>query len=187
MTHYYDKEHTKKIEATFDPCYRTGDYYTISFLNRNYHFDKSDESYDYSDSLYAVVKRSDNKPIYFTDSNNQKIKLTPYKIELYLPTGKYLYYFTTEDNQLICYDDCCFMIGIPEYSKTGDVKFNIPNNEWGCNLVSYSFIENSEKLKDNELYPDRYKNVEPMTNKELDIVQHRINGEPYYKVREYVR
>ena len=26
-----------------------------------------------------------------------------------------------------------------------------------------------------------------MTNEELDIVHHRINGEPYYKLREYVR
>jgi len=185
MTHYYDKEHTKKIEAFFDPCYRTGDYYSIAHLNRNYHFDNSDESYDFTDTLYAVVKRAEGKPIYFTDSNKQKIKLTPFKIEFYLNTSKYLYYFKTEDNQVICYDDNCFMAGIPEYDKSGIVRFNIPYNDWGCYLVSYSFSENSENMKDNELNPYNYKDEEPMTEEEKDIVQHRMNGEPYYKQEEY--
>lgn len=182
--HYYDKEHTKKIEAFFDPCYRTGDYYSIAYLNRNCHFDKSNESYDFADTLYAVVKRANTQPIYFTDSNNQKLKLTPLKIEIYMDR-KYLYYFTTEDNQVICYDDSCFMIGIPEYDKSGIVRFNIPDNEWGCNLVSYSFLENSENMKDNELSPNNYKDTKPLTEEELDIVQHRMNGEPYYKQEEY--
>ena len=171
-SNFYDKECKHPIECFYDPCYRTGDYYRISYLNRNTF---QSEKFDSEDTLFAVVNRSEGKPIYFVDSLGKELKLRPIKIEKYLATGNYVFYFEDmgkENYFTLTYDENASLI-ISDYTE-----------DYGMYLSSYSFVPNY-KEKDNVIHPHHYNNEEPWSEEEKEIVRIRSTKDPYYKIEEY--
>ena len=169
---FYDKECKYPIKCFRDPCYRTGDFYKISYLNRGIIDETS--SCDYLDSLNAVVNRSAGKTIYFVDSLNNELILTPIKMERYIASGMLLFYF--EDvarNTTLVYDGSAYLANIDELSY-----------DYGIHLVSYSFVSNYAD-KDNAINPSLYTNVQPLTDEEKEIVSKRMYEDPFYKMEEY--
>lgn len=171
-SNFYDKECKHPIKCFYDPCYRTGDYYKICYLNRD---TPDSECFDPEDTLLSVVSRSEGKPIYFIDSLNNELKLTPVKVEKYLKTDKILIYFREEheDEEDLIYDTHSYLV-------YGNI------NRLGSHLVSYSFVSNY-KEKDNIINPFSYENVTPWTDEEREIVRIRSTEDPYYKIEEYGR
>lgn len=168
---FYDKECKHPIKCFYDPCYRTGDYYKICYLNRNTF---QAESFDPEDTLFAVVNRSEGEIIYFVDSLGNELKLKPIKIEKYLATGNYVFYFEDIDNDhfVLTYNEDASLI-ILDYTE-----------EYGMYLSSYSFVPNY-KDKENLINTHQYKDVEPLTDEEREIVRIRSTEDPFYKCEEY--
>lgn len=172
-SNFYDKECKHPIECFYDPCYRTGDFYKICYLNRNTF---QSEKFDSEDTLFAVVNRSEGKPIYFVDSLGNELKLRPIKIEKYLTTGNYVFYFEDigkDDVIILTYDENASLYTISEDTK-----------DYGMYLSSYSFVPNY-KEKDNVINPNSYKDAEPWSEEEKEIVHIRSTIDPYYKIEEY--
>ena len=170
-SNFYDKECKHPIKCFYDPCYRTGDYYKICYLNRNTF---QAESFDPADTLFAVVNRSDGAIIYFVDSLGKELKLKPIKIEKYLATGSCLFYFEdlNNDNFVLVYNEDASLFAV-DYTE-----------DYGMYLSSYSFVPNY-KDKDNEVNVISYKGVEPWTEEEREIVRIRSTEDPFYKCEEY--
>ncbi len=167
---FYDKECKRPIECFYDPCYRTGDFYKICYLNRD---TPDSECFDSGETLLSVVSRSEGKPIYFIDSLNNELKLIPVKIEKYLATNEVLIYFRED-----CDDEEELIYEVHSYLVYGNV------NRLGSHLVSYSFVPNY-KEKDNVINPNSYKDAEPWSEEEKEIVRIRSTEDPYYKIEEY--
>lgn len=169
---FYDKEYKHPIKCFYDPCYRTGDFYKICYLNRNA---LGCESFDPEDTLFSVVNRSEGNIIYFVDSLGKELKLKPIKIEIYVAKNTPLLYFKDmdrDDNFLLIYDSDASLI-VPDYTE-----------DYGMYLSSYSFVPNY-KEKDNIINPHLYKDVKPWTDEELEIVRIRSTENPFYKCEEY--
>lgn len=204
MTHYYDKEHTKKIESYYDPCYRTGEFYSVNYLNKGHRdfddFDvktetddsgktsctisyKGNESFEYSDTLYAIVNRGGFKPIYFVDSEGNELILLPTRIIIDVERQTPTFEFVEVDSNADYYQ---FGATKYIYDNDGDLIYAVPdmNTNKGRCLVSYSFISNYNDME-KDINPDFYKNSNPMSEEEKDIVKHRMNGEPFYKSDSY--
>lgn len=183
---FYDKECTKEIKCFYDPCYRTGDFYS-----RNYIYD-SFEGGDISDSLFNIVKRCDklNQKLWCISSSGKEVC---FEFILLIHT-----YNGENKNGLIVFKDSSGIFKIYnsdgydtlktlEYTKEG---FNIKNlssdkvDPHLFRLINYSFTEKF-KDKDNEICPELYANVPPMSEEEKDIVKKRITEDPYYKSDSY--
>lgn len=168
-SNFYDKECKHPIKCFYDPCYRTGDFYKICYLNRDM---PDSECFDPGETLLSVVSRSEGKLIYFVDSLNNELKLIPVKIEKYLATNSLLIHFREAyGEEDLIYDANSYLV----YSDI---------NRLGCNLVSYSFVPNY-KEKDNVINPNSYKDAEPWSEEEKEIVHIRSTIDPYYKIEEY--
>ena len=190
---FYDKECKHPIKCFYDPCYRTGDYYKICYLNRGFILDEynilesnensvtfthndSKNSYEYSDTLYAIVNRSEGKPIYFINSLGKELVLKPIKIEKYITSNKHLIHFEeVNTNMKLIYDEDGYLVELSDIDEYVN---------YGYCLISYSFVSNY-KEKDNIINPHNYQNVEPLTEEEKEIVHKRMYENPYYKINEY--
>lgn len=175
---FYDKECKHPIEAFYDPCYRTGDFYRISYINNNL----PTGSPEFTDLLYSIIKRSDGKIIYFIDSLGNELKLKPIKFEKYLESSKYLFWFKTEDSHYIVYDEQGILLDkYDNLESINGIFYNHSDDlDLGVQLVSYSFSPNY-KEKDNIINPLNYRDVEPMTEEEEEIVRIRSTTNPLYK------
>jgi hypothetical protein len=190
---FYDKECKHPIKCFYDPCYRTGDYYKICYLNRGFILDEynileSNEnsvtfthngyknSYEYSDTLYAIVSRSEGKPIYFINSLGKELVLKPIKIEKYIASNEHLIHFVeVNTNMKLIYDEYGYLVELSDMDEYVN---------YGHCLISYSFVSNYME-KDNIINPHNYQNVEPLTVEEKEIVYKRMYEDPYYKINEY--
>ena len=190
---FYDKECQHPIKCFYDPCYRTGDYYKICYLNRGFILDEynilesnedsvtfthndSKNSHEYSDTLYAIVNRSEGKPIYFINSLGKELVLKPIKIEKYITNNEHLIHFEEMNtNMKLIYNEYGYLIDLSDIDEYVN---------YGNCLISYSFNPNYME-KDNITNPHDYQNVEPLTEEEKEIVYKRMYEDPYYKINEY--
>lgn len=188
MTNFYDKECTKEIKCFYDPCYRTGDYYTRHYVYDYY--DLSSKGHN-EDSLFCIVSRvsKDNTYLWFVTDSGDTVRLKYLQTVTFSSASYKVHYILLEsDNGRVNIFDSGGRNTYYTSRHSGHLNWEqIPNNEIDLKLsklVQYSFVENFME-KDNIINPECYNNVKPWSDEEREIVRIRSTTDPYYKSSDY--
>jgi hypothetical protein len=188
MTNFYDKECKKEIKCFYDPCYRTGDYYTKHYVYDWYDIQSKGSQ---EDSLLGIVSRAYNDPTYiwFVTGSGETVRFKYLQTVTFSSVSYKIHYilFESYEGKIHIFDSS----GRNTYytsRHSGHLNWEqIPNNEIDLKLsklVQYSFVENFME-KDNIINPECYNNVKPWSDEEREIVRIRSTTDPYYKSSDY--
>lgn len=174
---FYDKECTKEIKCFYDPCYRTGDFYSKYYICDLL-------EYDTSDNLYSIVSRiyDDKDIIYFEDEYNLYAMKFVCSIVIRVKNKRSYYICFDYNGESFVFDEHGYNTEL-QLVNLSLIPKKKPKYEL-FRLVTYSFSPNY-KDKDNEICPELYANVPPMSEEEKEIVKIRMTENPYYKSDSY--